>query len=130
MTVKKRPQASREGTQETGAVLLTRLEELFLLTVLRLDEPAYLVNIREHLLKHTGKEWAFGSLYVLLSKLEKNGLVRTYIGRPKGVRGGKAVKYYELTEEGIAALAETKILQDEMWKGFPASGLKAIPHER
>jgi len=97
---------------------LTKQEELFLLTIYRLNEPAYLVNIRDHLLKFTGKEWAFGSLYISLDKLCRKGYVRTYVGEPSGSRGGKAIKYYHLTEEGVSVLAKTKELQDIMWKGF------------
>jgi PadR family transcriptional regulator PadR len=107
---------------------LTRLEELFLLAILRLGEPAYLVNIRRYLLRHAGKDWAFGSLYVSLAKLERRGLVRTHLGAPKGGRGGKAIKYYDVTPDGLAALAEAKKYQDEMWRGFPAFALKAASH--
>ena len=101
--------------------LLTKQEELFLLTIHRLAEPAYLVNIREHLLKFAGKDWAFGSLYITLDKLRKKGFVETYTGKPSSIRGGKAIKYYKLTGEGRAALAEAKKVQDVMWQGFTAS---------
>jgi DNA-binding PadR family transcriptional regulator len=97
---------------------LTKQEELFLLTIYRLNEPAYLVNIREHLLKFTGKDWAFGSLYITLDKLYRKGYVKTYVGEPRGSRGGKAIKYYSLTDEGLSVLAKTKELQDIMWQGF------------
>ena len=99
-------------------VILTKQEELFMLTILRLREPAYLVNIRNFLLEHTGKDWAFGSLYITLDKLRKKGLVETYTGKPKHTQGGKAIQYYRLTEEGRRALAEAKSLHDVMWKGF------------
>jgi len=45
---------------------LTKQEELFLLAVFGIAQNAYLVNIREHLKKHTGKEWAFASLNFFL----------------------------------------------------------------
>jgi len=99
-------------------VILTKQEELFMLTILRLREPAYLVNIRNFLLEHTGKDWAFGSLYITLDKLRKKGFVETYTGKPKHTQGGKAIQYYRLTEEGLRALAEAKRLHDVMWKGF------------
>lgn len=101
--------------------LLTKQEELYLLTIHRLGEPAYLVNIRGHLLEHTGKDWAFGSLYITLTKLLKKGLLETYTGEPSANRGGKAIKYYRLTEEGMFALTEAKKLQDVMWSGFSPS---------
>lgn len=101
--------------------LLTKQEELFLLTIHSLKNDAYLVSIRNSLLTHTGKDWAFGSIYITLGKLLKKGLVQVQIGEPSGVRGGKAIKYYRMTEEGMQALVETKKLQDIMWKNFSVS---------
>ena len=98
--------------------ILTKQEELFLLTIFRIRDNAYLVNIREHLIQHAGKDWAFGSVYMTLEKLKKKNLVDTRVGEPSATRGGKAIKYYELTDEGIKALQETKRLHDEMWKEF------------
>ncbi len=37
---------------------------------------------------------------------------------PSARRGGKAVKYYRLTEEGYKALAEIKKIHDIMWQAF------------
>ena len=99
-------------------VILTKQEELFMLTIFRLQEPAYLVNIRNYLFEHTGKDWAFGSLYITLDKLKKKGFVETYTGNPRHSQGGKAIQYYRLTEEGLHVLTETKRLNDVMWKGF------------
>ena len=98
--------------------LLTKQEELFMLTIFSMKDDAYLVNIREHLIKRAGKDWAFGSVYMTLEKLHKKGYVKTRIGDPSGTRGGKAIKYYELTDEGIKILMETKKLQDTMWQEF------------
>jgi DNA-binding PadR family transcriptional regulator len=97
---------------------LTKQEELFMLTIIRLKEPAYLVNIRNFLLEHTGKEWAFGSLYITLDKLKKKGLLETYTGKPKHTQGGKAIQYYRLTDDGFITLAKAKRLYDIMWEGF------------
>jgi len=100
---------------------LTKQEELFMLAILRLKEPAYLVNIRNFLLEHTGKDWAFGSLYVTLDKLKKKDLLETYSGKPRKTQGGKAIQFYRVTHEGLHALAEAKRLHDKMWKGFSFS---------
>lgn len=97
---------------------LTKQEELFMLAILRLKEPAYLVNIRNTLLEHTGKDWAFGSLYITLDKLRKKKLVDTFTGKPRRTKGGKAIQYYRLTDKGLHALAEAKRLYTIMWEGF------------
>ena len=98
--------------------LLTKQEELFLLAVFGIGQDAYLVNIREHLKKHAGKDWAFGSIYITLEKLRKRGLIKAYVGKPSARQGGKAIKYYELSKEGIQALRDNKRLQDKIWKEF------------
>ncbi len=98
--------------------LLTKQEELLLLAIFRIRKDAYLVNIREHLKKHIGKEWAFGSIYITLEKLCRKGYVKNRIGAPTASQGGKAIKYYDLTESGIRILKENKHLHDKMWKEF------------
>ena len=109
---------------------LTKQEELFMLAIIRLKEPAYLVNIRNFLIEHTGKEWAFGSLYITLDKLKKKCLLETYTGTPKHTQGGKAIQYYRLTEEGLITLAESKRLYDIMWEGFKSPhSEKRVIHE-
>jgi DNA-binding PadR family transcriptional regulator len=98
--------------------LLTKQEELFLLAVFGIGQGAYLVNIREHLKKHTGRDWAFGSIYITLEKLRQRGLIKARVGKPSSRQGGKAIKYYDLTREGVQALEDNKRLNDKMWKVF------------
>lgn len=98
--------------------LLTKQEELLLLAIFRIQKDAYLVNIREHLKEHIGKEWAFGSIYITLEKLCRKGFVKNRIGAPTASQGGKAIKYYDLTESGIRILKENKHIHDKMWKQF------------
>jgi PadR family transcriptional regulator len=105
--------------------LLTKQEELFLLAVFRIGENAYLVNIREHLMEHAEKDWAFGSIYITLEKLRRKGLITTRVGDPSSSRGGKAIKYYEMTRAGIRALLENKRLHDKMWKEFSDFSLES-----
>lgn len=98
--------------------LLTKQEELFLLAILGIGKDAYLVNIREHLKEHAGKDWAFGSIYITLEKLRKKGFIKARVGKPSSRQGGKAIKYYDLTKAGIQALRDNKRLHDKMWMEF------------
>ncbi|MBN1271469.1 MAG: helix-turn-helix transcriptional regulator [Candidatus Aminicenantes bacterium] len=104
--------------------LLTRQEELILLAIFQIRDDSCLLNIRDVLVKNTGKDWAFASLYLSLENLRKKGLVRTRRGKPSAVRGGKAVKYYEITKQGFTTLFETKKIQDRMWLGLSESTAK------
>ena len=101
--------------------LLTKQEELILLAIFQNKEDSRLLNIREILVQNTGRDWAFASLYLSLENLSKKGLVETRRGTPSSVRGGKAVKYYEITKRGYRTLFETKKIQDRMWTGFSDS---------
>jgi len=89
-----------------------------------LTEGAYLVNIREHLNKHTEKKWSVGNVYVPLDRMCKLGYLDSTIGDPTTKRGGKAIRYYKLTQKGVEALVEIKKIHDVMWTGLdhPAFG--------
>lgn len=97
---------------------LTRQEELILLTIFRLNEKAYLVSIKNHLIEFTNKEWTLGAVYVPLERLHRLGFLDTFIGESTAKRGGRAIKYYNLAELGIKALAETRKLNNVMWDDF------------
>jgi PadR family transcriptional regulator PadR len=99
--------------------ILTKLEELLLLAIFQIKENSCLLNIWEILVRDTGKDWALASLYLSLENLRKKGFVRAFRGKPSLRRGGKAVTFYQITQQGLNALSETKKIQDRMWKGFP-----------
>ena len=65
---------------------LSRSEEFVLLAVLYLQEEAYGVAIRDRLRKMTGESWAFGAVFVMLSRLEKAD-ARVPPGRPEPAPG-------------------------------------------
>ena len=98
--------------------LLTRHEEHVLLTILHLKDNAYLVTIKEYLEGRTSKELSFGTLHVLLSRLEKTGYVRYKVGKASSKRGGKAIKYYSVTKTGLRTLEKVREVQNTMWNGY------------
>ena len=97
---------------------LTRQEELVLLSVFHLKENAYLVTIQDHLNTITDKKWSISSVYVPLSRLEKNGYLKSKVGEATEKRGGKRIKYYQISKDGAKALADLKDVYDKMWKGI------------
>ena len=98
--------------------MLTRQEELILLTVFRQGGASSLVKIRQYLNEKTAKEWSVSSIYVPLDRLARAGHLDTEIGEPEARRGGKAVKTYRLTREGLKALNQLKSIHDVMWDGI------------
>jgi PadR family transcriptional regulator PadR len=99
--------------------LLSRQEEIVLLSIWHLKDNAYGVTIRENISEITGQYWSIGSIYVPLDRLWEKGLVATRQGPTAKMRGGRSKRFYELTPEGRKTLIEIKHVQDAFWKDFP-----------
>jgi len=99
--------------------LLSRIEEIILLSIWKLGDDAYGITIRQEVVRATGKGWLLGAIYAPLSRLHKNGYVRTVIGPPTPERGGRSKIYYRLTSEGKRALAEIQKVNARLWQGVP-----------
>lgn len=97
---------------------LTRQEELILLAIMQLKDNAYLVTVRDYLIKITGKEWTLGAIYVPLDRLTRAGYLATRIGEPNAKRGRNEIKYYNLTKRAVEALNEIKKVNESLWTGF------------
>lgn len=97
---------------------LTLQEQYILLTILQLKEEGYLLNIRDHLKKITGKELALGTIYVPLERLKRLGYLSVRVVKPAPRVGGRSIKYYRLTKSGFNALSQMKKIQDRLWVHF------------
>jgi DNA-binding PadR family transcriptional regulator len=106
--------------------LLTRPEELVLLSVWRLKEDAYCLPIKKHLVRTTGQNWVFGAVYVPLDRLEKKGYLKSYLGEPTPERGGKRKRLYRVTKEGIKALLEIKRVEKSSWDEISETALEKL----
>ena len=97
--------------------LLTKLEELVLIAILKLKENAYGVAVYKHIIKLTGNEVSLSSVYFPLERLVKKGFLLAYVGEPTPKRGGMRKRYYRLTKSGITALQENRVLTETAWYG-------------
>lgn len=104
--------------------LLSRSEEIVLLSIWKVEGNAYGRTIREKINAETGYKWSIGAIYAPLHRLEKKGLVRTKQGEPKAERGGRRRIYYELTLEGKKALLRIKQVCETLWSNVPAFGFE------
>lgn len=98
---------------------LSRPEELVLLTVWKMKDKPYGVNIRKNIMEMTGKYWSIGSIYVPLDRLENKGFLTSHLAEPTSERGGKSKRYYKLTGEGVKQLQEIKKIYQVFWKDIP-----------
>jgi len=99
---------------------LGELETLILLAVLRLGDGAYGVSVRDEMEERAGRRLSRGAVYTALKRLEAKGYLRGSLGEPVPVRGGRARRYLELTDEGLVAVRRATAQMDRMREGLDA----------
>jgi DNA-binding PadR family transcriptional regulator len=92
-------------------------EQLVLLAVLRRDNDAYGMQVRDEIEESTGRDVSYGAVYTTLDRLEHKGFVSFRMGEATSERGGRARKYFRVLPEGRAALSATQHALTVMWKG-------------
>jgi PadR family transcriptional regulator, regulatory protein PadR len=85
---------------------LGEFEQLVLFAVLRLDEGASGVAIRDEIQKRTGRDVSPGAIYTTLGRLEERGLVRSIVMAAASGRVGRPRKHYVLRPAGAKALRD------------------------
>jgi len=103
---------------------LGEFEEVILLLVGILGEEAYSFNIGEEFAEKTGRSVSIGSVHSTLSRLEKKGFVKSAMGEPSAIRGGRRKRIYEITGLGQQVLKAAKDLRINLWNQFPGFALE------
>ena len=103
---------------------LGEFEELVLLTVVILQEEAYILRIKEELKQQANRSVAMGALHATLSRLEKKGFLDSELGGATEERGGRRKRIYQLTALGKNVLSEVRQLRDRMWNQVPKYALE------
>ena len=86
------------------AGILGEFEQVVLLTLLRLGNGAWGAAIRRDIQERTGRELPVSVVYVTLQRLEKKGMVRSYVGNPTAERGGRRRRHYLIDTPGEQSL--------------------------
>jgi DNA-binding PadR family transcriptional regulator len=94
-------------------------ELLVLLALLRHGDEAYGVPIARAIEQSTGKRVVLASVYNTLERLETKGLVRSTVGQPTPERGGRAKRYFSVTNAGLAEVRSAKKALTTLWRGIP-----------
>lgn len=94
-------------------------EQQVLLAVWRLGDEAYGTPVRAELEERTGREVSQGAVYTTLVRLEKKGMLRSRMSDPTPVRGGKAKRFFHITEAGRAGAEAARATMDRLWDGLP-----------
>jgi len=98
---------------------LTKFEEMLLLAIWRLKGEAYGVKIRQEVMRVTGENLTYGTLYSALDQLTRKLYVSKTIGEPTAERGGRRKIYYALAPEGSRALQRAQALTKTLWEDVP-----------
>ncbi|HEV3037423.1 MAG TPA: PadR family transcriptional regulator [Candidatus Angelobacter sp.] len=94
-------------------------ELMVLLALMRLGEDAYGVPISREIEQQCGREVALGSVYATLERMEEKELVSSGMGEPTSERGGKAKRYFRITNKGLREVRKTREALIKMWRGLP-----------
>lgn len=110
-----------------GREFLGEFEHIVLLALARCGEEAYAVPIHEEIEGRTGRSVSIPAVYVTLSRLEKKGLVSSWMGDPSPRPGGRARRYFELQPAGIQALQESRQYLASLWDGLELEADRGTP---
>lgn len=101
--------------------MLGEFEYLLLTAAARLGDDAYGAAIREAIEAATGRRCSIGALYTTLDRLEKKGLLKTWMGEATPQRGGRAKRMVRVTAKGVLAStafynAVTRVSRGVSWE--------------
>jgi DNA-binding PadR family transcriptional regulator len=108
-----------------GRDTLGFLEESVMLVVLALGDGAYGVKIRDELSRRTRKDHSLGATYTTLDRLHDKEMLTSWVGDPSPERGGRAKRFYKLTDKGRKLLDERLRARQDLAQGIPAVGSPA-----
>lgn len=101
-------------------------EELVLLTVLILQDDAYILKIQQELLSQANRKTAMGALHVTLGRLEKKGFLCSELGGATAARGGRRKRVYQLTAAGKTVIHQIRSTRNAMWDQAPGFSLELV----
>jgi PadR family transcriptional regulator len=83
--------------------MLGEFEYLLITAAAGLGDNAYGVSIREEIEATAGRQCSLGALYTTIDRLEKKGLLKTWMGEATSERGGRAKRMVRVTPKGEQA---------------------------
>jgi PadR family transcriptional regulator len=92
---------------------LGTFEEQVMLAVIRTGRDAYGMAIRRELEDVTQRDVAVGAVYATLDRLEAKRL----LGSKRATVDGVARRLFTVTSAGTRALAESRAMRDQLWRG-------------
>ncbi len=101
-----------------GRDYLGEFEHLIVLALLRLEDRAYGVTVRQEIELRTKREVSIGAVYATLDRLEAKGYVSSRLGDPTPERGGRSKRFFRVTAKGLAIVNRTQGALQRMTEGL------------
>jgi DNA-binding PadR family transcriptional regulator len=102
----------------SGRDYLGEFEHLIVLALLRLEDRAYGVTVRQEIEFRTGRQVSIGAVYATLNRLESKGYVKSHRAEPTPERGGRSKRFFHMTAKGLAAVTRTQGTLERMREGL------------
>ena|SRR6266849_2884963 len=102
----------------SGRDYLGEFEHLIVLALLRLEDRAYGVTVRQEIELRTKREVSIGAVYATLDRLEAKGYVSSRLGDPTPERGGRSKRFFRVTAKGLAIVNRTQGALQRMTEGL------------
>ena len=102
----------------SGRDYLGEFEHLIVLALLRLEDRAYGVTVRQEIEFRTGRQVSIGAVYATLNRLESKGYVISHRAEPTPERGGRSKRFFHMTAKGLAAVNRTQSTLERMRDGL------------
>ena len=97
---------------------LGEFEHIVLLCLLRLGDNVHGTMIRMEIESVTTRSPAIGAVHATLQRLERKGLVKSWMGEPTKERGGKAKRHFKIQGAGVRALKESRATLERLQEGL------------
>ena len=104
-----------------GKNRLGEFEHRLLLAILRLGGEAYSVPLVLELEERTGRDVSQSSVFIVLQRLEKKGLLSSRIDDETKPQTGRVRRYFRLTPEAMKQLRESRSDLLSLWEGISAT---------
>jgi DNA-binding PadR family transcriptional regulator len=102
---------------------LGNLEEMILLVTAVMQDEAYGVTITEKYRQHTQHSISLSAVHTVLRRLEKKGLIESYMGGATRERGGRRKRIFKVTSYGLKVIATIQVQRARLWNEMPDMSL-------
>ncbi len=97
---------------------LGEFEHIVVLALLRLEDRAYGVTVRQEIQARTNRDVSIGAVYATLERLQAKGYVNSFRGDPTPERGGRSKRFFRVTAKGMVAVNRTQRAIQSMIEGL------------